>query len=103
MDIYKHFTYVVQDALRELVDAGKLPAGLDLSRISVEAPRDPSHGDIANNAPMVLAKSAGIRPREFAELLVDKLKNDQDTFTCEIAGPGFVNQRLVPAFWHERL
>jgi arginyl-tRNA synthetase len=49
--------------------ASVLGEGADLSRIVVEPPRDASHGDMATNAAMVLAKEAGKKPRDLAEAL----------------------------------
>ena len=57
----------VQGVCRALADQGALPAGLDLSRIVVEPPRDAAHGDMATNAAMVLAKDAKAKPRDLAE------------------------------------
>ncbi len=54
---------------------GTLPAGLDRSRVTVEPPRDPTHGDIATNAAMVLAKDAGKKPRDLAEAIAEKLRS----------------------------
>jgi arginyl-tRNA synthetase len=100
MNIYKHFSEVVRSILQE-IDA--LPAGLDLGRVIVEAPREAAHGDLATNAAMVLSKPAGIKPRELAELLVPRLTEHPDIVTAEIAGPGFINMRLTDSFWREQL
>ena len=67
---------------------GVLPAGIDQSRIVVEPPRDPTHGDMATNAAMVLAKDAGRKPRELAEAIAAKLRADQLIAKVEVAGPG---------------
>jgi len=103
MNIYKHFTGVVQAILQDLSAAGSLPAGLDTSRVVVEAPRDVTHGDLATNAAMVLSKPAGMKPRDLAELLVPKLTAHHEVTSAEIAGPGFINLRLTEAFWRDRL
>jgi arginyl-tRNA synthetase len=103
MNIYKHFTDVVQGVLLDLAAAGSLPAGLDASRVVVEAPRDATHGDLATNAAMVLSKPAGMKPRDLAELLVPRLTAHHEVVSAEIAGPGFINLRLTEAFWRERL
>ena len=66
-DLFAHFHAVVIAEIEALVHDGQVPAGLDLSRVAVEPPRDPAHGDIATNAAMVLAKPAGMNPRAFAE------------------------------------
>jgi len=78
-------------------------AGADLSRIVVEPPRDPSHGDMATNAAMVLARDAGRKPRELAEAIAEKLRADETVETVDVAGPGFINLTLKPAVWRDEL
>src|SRR5271167_417062 len=80
-----------------------LAPGTDLSRIQVEPPRDASHGDIATNAAMVLAKDAGKKPRELAGAIADKLRRDDLVGRVDVAGPGFINLTLKPAAWIEAL
>ena len=75
----------------------------DLSRISVEPPRDTSHGDLATNAAMVLAKPTGQNPRALAEKIAEALKSDPDVASAEVAGPGFVNLRIGDRYWHAEL
>ena len=82
-----------------MTEAGELPAGLDVAKMVVEPPRDPAHGDVTTNAAMVLAKPAGKRPRDIAEVLAGRLAADPDVETAEVAGPGFVNLRLKTTFW----
>src|SRR5579863_2507843 len=89
----------VLGATNELIVAGSLPAGIDQSRVTVEPPRDPAHGDIATNAAMVLAKDAGRKPRELAEAIADKLRADALVGKVDVAGPGFINLTLKPAAW----
>jgi arginyl-tRNA synthetase len=79
------------------------PAGIDMSRIVVEPPRDPSHGDMATNAAMVLAKEARAKPRELAELVAARLRSDDLVEKVDIAGPGFINLTLKPIAWAEAL
>jgi arginyl-tRNA synthetase len=76
---------------------------LDLSRVTVEQPRDPSHGDIATNAAMVLAKDAGKKPRELAEAIAERLRADGLVEKVDVAGPGFINIKLKPAAWIDAL
>jgi len=76
---------------------------IDLSRIVVEPPRDPTHGDMATNAAMVLAKEAGKKPRELAEGIAAKLRGDGKIASVSIAGPGFINLTLKPKVWSEEL
>jgi len=75
----------------------------NIARISAEPPRDPSHGDIATNAAMVLAKPAGMKPRDLAETITGELEKLDDVSEVSIAGPGFINVCLSTAFWHAHL
>jgi len=86
-----------------LAAAGALPAGIDQSRVVVEPPRDPTHGDMAINAAMVLAKDAGKKPRELAQAIAAELAADELVQAVEVAGPGFINLTLKPAAWTEAL
>ena len=83
--------------------AAVLGPGADLSRIVVEPPRDPTHGDMATNAAMVLAKDAGKKPRELADSIAAKLRGDDKVTSVDIAGPGFINLTLKPNVWTEEL
>ncbi|HET8545396.1 MAG TPA: arginine--tRNA ligase, partial [Pseudolabrys sp.] len=83
--------------------AAVLGSGADVSRIVVEPPRDPTHGDMATNAAMVLAKDAGKKPRELAEGIAAKLRSDGKVASVDIAGPGFINLTLKPNVWSEEL
>ncbi|MEE3105748.1 MAG: arginine--tRNA ligase, partial [Pseudomonadota bacterium] len=67
-----------------------LPAALDLSRIAVEAPRDPSHGDVASNLAMVLAKPAGMKPRDLAAAVAERVVDGHEIVSADVAGPGFL-------------
>ena len=90
---------LVLDTLGTLIASGDLPDGLDLSSVAVEPPRDAAHGDMATNAAMVLAKPAGMKPRDIATLLAGRLADDPRIAQAEVAGPGFLNLRLSPATW----
>lgn len=76
---------------------------VDFTRVVVEPPRDSSHGDLATNAAMVLAKAAGQKPRDLAERIAAKLEDDTDIVATEVAGPGFLNLRLSATFWQSHL
>src|ERR1700691_5881079 len=93
----------IQSATAALISAGYLRGGIDLSRISVEPPRDASHGDMATNAAMVFAKDAGKKPRELAEKYAEALRSDDLLAKVDISGPGFINLTLKPAAWTEAL
>src|SRR5690606_26103002 len=103
MNVFSRFQTVTVDAIRSLIDAGDLPEGLDLDRIAAEPPRDPTHGDVATNAAMILARPAGRKPRDLAEAIAAKLRDHPDVAAVEVAGPGFINLRLTDGFWRERL
>ncbi len=103
MNVFNYFRGVVETALDELVAAGRLPKGLDTAKVTVEPPRDPSHGDLSTNAAMVLAKPAGLKPRELAEGLAERLRGAGSVETVEVAGPGFINLRLADDFWRARV
>ena len=87
----------------QAVAADMLGPGCDLSRVVVEPPRDASHGDMATNAAMVLAKDAARKPRELAEALAEKLRGDPLVTKVDIAGPGFINMTLKPQAWTDAL
>ncbi len=103
MNIFGLFEKRVADALGRLAEQAKIPSGLDVSRVVVEPPRDPSHGDLATNAAMVLAKEARMNPRALAELIVADLADDPRVTKVDIAGPGFINIRLASQVMHEVL
>jgi arginyl-tRNA synthetase len=79
------------------------PAGTDFSRVVVEPPRDASHGDMATNAAMVLAREAKAKPRELADKIAEKLRRDEMIASVDVAGPGFINLTLRPSAWTEEL
>lgn len=99
MTLYARFAAHLNLALDALVLAGDLPAGLERRAITVEPPRDPSHGDLATNAAMVLAKPAGTNPRALAEKLVAELEKLDEVAAVSVAGPGFINMTLHEDSW----
>jgi len=103
MNIFADFNERIRKSVKALDLKDQSGAMLDLSRITVEPPREASHGDLATNAAMVLAKPAGENPRALAERLVAALHADADVASAEVAGPGFVNLRLTDAFWQKHL
>ncbi len=103
MPIFSDIAALVDGALDRLTDAGTLPAGLNRAAVTVEPPRDASHGDMATNAAMVLAKPAGTSPRALAEALARELTADARVERASVAGPGFINLTLSPGAWLEEL
>jgi len=103
MNIFADFTARIIKAVEALDLKDNDGVSPDLSRIAVEPPRDASHGDLATNAAMVLAKPTGQNPRALAERLAQALRDDRDVAAAEVAGPGFVNLRLKDGFWQTHL
>jgi arginyl-tRNA synthetase len=103
MNIFGLFERRVADALGRMIEAGELPSGLDLGRVIVEPPRDASHGDLATNAALVLAKEARTNPRALAERIAADLRDDPRIVKAEVAGPGFINLTLAPDVYHDVL
>ncbi len=93
-DIFQHH---INKTLDDLVASGDLPADMDRKNVTLEPPRDPSHGDLSTNAAMVLSKAAGEKPRDLAEKIVEKLSALDDVKSAEMAGPGFINLRVSDA------
>ena len=103
MNIYAHFEHEIRAIISGLADDGVIPSGLDTSRITCEAPRDPGHGDLATNAAMVLAKPAGMPPRDLAQAIAGQLEAVNGITEVSIAGPGFINMRLELSQWQMRI
>jgi len=103
MNPYALFAGHVRDVVAALVRTGALKRAPDTSRIVVEPPRESDHGDLATNAAMVIAKDAGMKPRELAVMIAHKLLEVPGVEQAEVAGPGFINISLDPAFWRDTL
>lgn len=103
MTLYTRFASHVDAVLDGLVASGDLPAGLSRKAVTVEPPRDPSHGDLATNAAMVLAKPASTNPRALAQRIADGLGALEEVSAVSVAGPGFINLTLTDATWRAEL
>src|SRR3954471_8621071 len=103
MNVFHVFTEHVRAAVAGLAKAGVFSSPPDLSRIVVEPPREASHGDLATNAAMALAKDAGLKPRDLAEKIAAELGKLSEVTKTEIAGPGFINLTLDPTVWRTAL
>jgi arginyl-tRNA synthetase len=103
MNVFHHFRDEVIRALGPLAEAGRIPAGLDLARVTVEPPREEGHGDLSTNAAMVLSKAANLKPRALAELLAEQLRAVASISEVAVAGPGFINLRVKETFWQARI
>ena len=99
MSVFAGFHGRVLAAVQQLKHDGVVPADANIEGITLEAPKDASHGDLATNAAMVLAKPSGLTPRDLAQRLAPLIAVDANVASVEIAGPGFVNLTLERAFW----
>ncbi|MGD9667534.1 MAG: arginine--tRNA ligase [Hyphomicrobiaceae bacterium] len=101
MTAFEHVESLIAKALETMQAEGALPADLALPALDVEFPRDPTHGDLASNAAMVLAKAARMKPRDIADGLKARLEGVAIIEKIDVAGPGFLNLTFKPSFWHE--
>ena len=101
MSIFTLFEQKIKKSIQSIDLENK--SDLNLDRITVELPRDPSHGDLATNAAMVLAKQVGTKPRQLADVIVAELVKDEDVASAVVAGPGFINIVAKPEFWFGQL
>ena len=99
MNIFLCFETAFRVIVDKLAAENLLPKDLDTSRVVLELPREASHGDIATNAAMVLAKQVGSSPRDLANLFADELKAIDGVTDVKIAGPGFLNVGVEANLW----
>ncbi|RVQ70515.1 arginine--tRNA ligase [Sinorhizobium medicae] len=103
MNLFTDFEARINRILESIDVIREKRSELDFRRINVEPPRDASHGDVATNAAMVLAKPLGMNPRALADLIGDKLAQDPEVAEVSVAGPGFINVRLSVSYWQKLL
>ncbi len=103
MNLFRYVRDEIVRAIENLAAAGRMPGGLDLERVAVEPPREQGHGDLSTNAAMVLSRAAGLKPRQLAEMLAERLRRLEPVTQATVAGPGFINLRLADAFWQARI
>ncbi|WP_133364814.1 arginine--tRNA ligase [Qipengyuania sediminis] len=101
--LHAGFAAKIGAVLDALEMEGALPRGVMRTGLTIEPPRDPSHGDLSTNAAMVLSKPAASSPRALADKIVAHLAADPDVAAAEIAGPGFINLRLEDEVWRREL
>src|ERR1700688_4333315 len=92
---------LLKDALARAHRAGLLKSST--ADFNVEAPKDPAHGDAAANLALVIARAEGKQPRAIAEVIKAQIEAGGDISEISIAGPGFINFRMAPEFWHGEL
>ncbi len=100
MNVFDDIAGRIRGALAALSTSGTLAADIDHEGFDVETPRDPTHGDFASNVAMVLSKRAGMKPRDLAEAVKARLEGERGFAKIDVAGPGFLNMTMEPAFWH---
>jgi len=103
MNFFHTFQDKILNSLEVLVQKGLLPPTLEVEKVTTEPPRDPTHGDIATNAALILAKTAQKNPRELALLIAEELRTIPSVEDVSVAGPGFINLKLSHTFWHQQL
>lgn len=102
MSLFTQTRQLIIDSLNTIAAAQGL-GPLDSTKVTVEAPKDKTHGDLATNAAMVTAKAFGLPPRDVAALLCQQLGTHKRITNTAIAGPGFINLTLAPAVWQDEL
>ncbi len=103
MTIFEHIKRLLKLKLAEVAAAHGWVLPAHIPDFTVEAPRDPKHGDIATNLAMTLTRVIGKSPRVIADAMVAALQHDPSTTHGDVAGPGFINLRLAPGIWQEQL
>ena len=104
MNIYEHFDSEIDKIITKIKKDDKINvAGKELTVGLCESPRNPEHGDIATNIAMTLAKPFSMKPRELAEKVKLHLTEIEGVFDVSIDGPGFINLRLEPSMWQQRI
>jgi arginyl-tRNA synthetase len=103
MNLFADLEIRIKQALETIDIIREKRDSVDFNRLTVEPPRDQSHGDVATNAAMVLAKPLGTNPRALADVIAEKLKEDADIVDVTVAGPGFINIRVSMGYWQRLL
>ncbi len=94
MNIFDTYAGALKDIITSLGEVGPFPKALDLSNVTIEPPRDASHGDISTNIALVLTKQARMKPRDIADLVAAELDKIDGVDKVDVAGPGFINISL---------
>src|SRR5271156_410655 len=94
---------ILRDALERARAAGQLSTEIPSSAIGTEAPRDSAHGDVASNVALTLAKPERKAPRAIAEIIKSQVTLPADVSDVSVAGPGFINFKMSPAYWHSEI
>jgi arginyl-tRNA synthetase len=93
---------ILKTAVERARAAGQLTTALP-EAAGVEAPKDPAHGDAASNAALVMARAEKKPPRAIAEIIRANLELPPEVAQAAVAGAGFINFRMAPAYWQGEL
>ena len=102
MNIYQDVENMLMEAFNTVLGPKDI-VKIDQNLINVEPPRDKGHGDVATNVAMVFAKKLSIKPRDLAIKICNELDRNDNVSVAEVAGPGFINIKLVDEVWFESL
>jgi arginyl-tRNA synthetase len=94
---------LISAAIEKAHSSGKLKSSASSVSIGTESPKDPSHGDIASNVALALARTEGKPPRAIAEIIRENIALPDDVAEVTVAGPGFINFRMAPRYWHREM
>lgn len=103
MNLFSTIRTHILGIVKQLIAEDKLPPVLELAAITAEPPKDATHGDIATNVAMILAKPARMSPKALAEIIVTKLLKLPEIASASVAGPGFINIKLKSGMWQHTL
>ena len=102
MNIYQNVEHMLMEALNTVLGPKDI-VKIDQNLINVEPPRDKGHGDVATNVAMIFSKKLSIKPRDLAIKICNELDRNDEVSAAEVAGPGFINIKLVDEVWFKSL
>ena len=102
MNIYQNVEHMLMEAFNTVLGPKDI-VKIDQNLINVEPPRDKGHGDVATNVAMIFSKKLSIKPRDLAIKICNELDRNDEVSAVEVAGPGFINIKLVDDVWFKSL
>ena len=102
MNIYQNVEHMLMEAFNTILGPRDI-VKIDQNLINVEPPRDKGHGDVATNVAMIFSKKLSIKPRDLAIKICNELDRNDEVSAVEVAGPGFINIKLVDEVWFKSL
>jgi len=100
--IRDHIADLVTSAVDLAIADGLLP-DIPFPEPDIERPKETEHGDYATSLPLRFARSAGKKPMEIAEIIVNTFAEDPIIFAPEVSNPGFLNFRLTTTWLQEQV